>query len=167
MNTTSSIKHAYKKKKCKERRPVSKAQVESICQRCTNKQLTNLHCETGPYSHFRVGAVLLTTSTSHPHVAGANVENAAYPSGFCAERAAIGAAIGGLGMRRGEIRAVAVATDLVAAEQGDGEENLEGFASPCGMCRQVLREFCDVSVNLLRVECGPLCMTERLTRKGS
>lgn len=95
----------------------------------------------GPYSRFRVGATLLTISPAHPFIDGANVENAAYPSGVCAERAAIGAAVGGLGMRRGDFRALAVSTDLIGKEG-----STDGFASPCGMCRQVIREFCDLDM---------------------
>lgn len=85
----------------------------------------------GPYSHFRVGASLLTSTGTY--IPGSNVENAAYPSGTCAERVALGYAVGGLGLRRGDFKAVAVITDLGRKEGGP--------ASPCGMCRQVMREF--------------------------
>jgi len=85
----------------------------------------------GPYSHFRVGCSLLTHSGLL--IPGSNVENAAYPSGTCAERVALGYAVGGLGLRRGDFKAVAVITDLGRKEGGP--------ASPCGMCRQVMREF--------------------------
>jgi cytidine deaminase len=75
-----------------------------------------------PYSKYPVGAAVLTASGS-VHV-GANVENAAFPSGMCAERVAVFEAVS-----RGErqIRAVAVVT--------------ENGGSPCGACRQVLAEF--------------------------
>jgi cytidine deaminase len=94
----------------------------------------------GPYSLFRVGASLLLNSTISPspnasstyplsHVlTGANVENAAYPVGTCAERVAMGSAVH-LGYKSGSFKAVGVATDI------------EDFCSPCGMCRQFLREF--------------------------
>lgn len=84
----------------------------------------------GPYSKFRVGASLLLKSGQI--VRGANVENAAYPVGTCAERTALGTAVVE-GARRGDIRALAVATDISPP------------ASPCGMCRQYIREFCEVS----------------------
>lgn len=74
-----------------------------------------------PYSNFRVGAVLLTASGAY--VPGANVENASYPVGTCAERVALGRAV--TEGHRGGFRAVAVATDGAAP------------ASPCGMCRQL------------------------------
>ena len=85
---------------------------------------------TGPYSKFRVGASLLLKSGQV--IRGANVENAAYPVGTCAERTALGTAVVE-GARRGDIRALAVATDISPP------------ASPCGMCRQYIREFCEVS----------------------
>ena len=76
-----------------------------------------------PYSKFRVGAALLTSGASGSVVVtGANVENASYPVGTCAERVAFGRAVVD-GHR--SFRAVAVATDL------------SGPCSPCGMCRQL------------------------------
>ena len=76
------------------------------------------------YSQFRVGATLLCDGgdSGTQYVAGANVENAAYPVGTCAERVAFGTAVT-QGIRR--FRAVAVATDISPP------------ASPCGMCRQL------------------------------
>ena len=65
-------------------------------------------------------------------VSGVNVENASYPVTICAERVALGTAVN-QGLQRGGIKAIGVATDL------------EEAASPCGMCRQALREFADVS----------------------
>lgn len=73
-----------------------------------------------PYSNFRVGAVLLTKAGAY--IPGANVENAAYPVGTCAERVAFGKAVTE-GHR--DFKAVAVATDISPP------------ASPCGMCRQL------------------------------
>ncbi|KAJ9157967.1 Cytidine deaminase [Pleurostoma richardsiae] len=85
-----------------------------------------------PYSNFRVGAVLLTRTGSY--VTGANVENASYPVGTCAERVAFGKAV--TEGHRG-FKCVAVATDISPP------------ASPCGMCRQFIREFCDVKMPVL------------------
>jgi cytidine deaminase len=95
----------------------------------------------GPYSLFRVGASLLLNATISPapnhwsdtyplsHVlTGANIENASYPVGTCAERVAMGTAVH-LDHRIGSFKAVGVSTDI------------DEFASPCGMCRQYLREF--------------------------
>ena len=77
-----------------------------------------------PYSGYRVGAALLTSNGAV--VQAANVENASYGLTICAERAAVAAAIAA-GHRHFE--AVAIAAD------GPGP------ATPCGACRQVLREF--------------------------
>ena len=75
-----------------------------------------------PYSNYAVGSALLAESGSYYD--GANVENAAYPTSMCAERAAIFKAIS-----NGERKIVAIA---VVTENG---------GSPCGACRQVLSEF--------------------------
>lgn len=75
-----------------------------------------------PYSHYAVGAALLTVSGKVYD--GVNVENAAYPTGICAERVAVFKAVS-----EGEREFVALA--VVTANGG----------SPCGSCRQVLAEF--------------------------
>jgi cytidine deaminase len=75
-----------------------------------------------PYSHYPVGAALLASSGQI--YLGVNVENAAYPTGICAERAAIFNAI-----TQGERNFTAIA---VASANG---------GTPCGACRQVLSEF--------------------------
>ena len=77
-----------------------------------------------PYSEFRVGAAVLADDGTV--YTGANVENAAYPSGLCAEAVAIGHAVAS-GARRIE----AVAT---ACLDGPG-------CTPCGQCRQRMSEF--------------------------
>ncbi|MGA0533205.1 cytidine deaminase [Hansschlegelia sp. KR7-227] len=77
-----------------------------------------------PYSGFAVGAALFTVEGGLH--AGCNVENAAYPSGTCAEAGAI-AAMAAAGGRR-------IAAILVV---GPGE----GLCTPCGACRQRIREF--------------------------
>jgi cytidine deaminase len=77
-----------------------------------------------PYSRFRVGAALLSSDGSITE--GCNVENAAYPSGICAERSAVSAAVA-----RGNRSFEAI---LIATEADEP-------TPPCGMCRQVLEEF--------------------------
>ncbi|XP_019774405.1 cytidine deaminase isoform X1 [Sagmatias obliquidens] len=77
-----------------------------------------------PYSRFPVGAALLTGDGRI--FSGCNIENACYPLGVCAERTAIQKAISE-GYK--EFRAIAISSDL----QDD-------FISPCGACRQVMRE---------------------------
>ena len=77
-----------------------------------------------PYSHFAVGAAVLDDQ-GRIH-AGCNVENAAYPEGVCAEAGALSAMVLAGGAR---VQALAVV--------GDGS----GLVTPCGGCRQKLREF--------------------------
>jgi cytidine deaminase len=78
-----------------------------------------------PYSTYLVGAAL-RDEQGHVHVA-ANVENAAYPQSQCAEASAIGVLIAAGGRKITEI--------LVVADERPG------LPSPCGACRQRLREF--------------------------
>lgn len=98
-----------------------------------NMARTNAHV---PYSHFSVGAALRTASGRI--FAGANVENAAYPQGQCAEASAIGAMV-----TAGE-REI---TEVLVVGGSDG------LCTPCGGCRQRLAEFAglDVTVHV----CGP------------
>lgn len=84
-----------------------------------------------PYSNFLVGAVLVTTDGKLYH--GCNIENASYPATNCAERTAFFKAISD-----GEINFSKIA--IVGALKGE-EANL--FTTPCGICRQVMMEFCD------------------------
>ena len=77
-----------------------------------------------PYSNFKVGASVLTASGTV--FAGANVENASFPAGICAECSAVAAA-----SASGEREIVAVC--IVTSNQPP--------VSPCGVCRQVLAEF--------------------------
>jgi len=76
-----------------------------------------------PYSGYRVGAAILSGGKIYE---GANVENASYGLSMCAERSAVFAAISAGAPRA--ISAVAIAIE-------------QGLPSPCGACRQVLREF--------------------------
>jgi cytidine deaminase len=73
-----------------------------------------------PYSEFNVGAAVLARDGRV--VTGVNVENASYPLGVCAERAALSRAVAE-GIRPGDVEAIAIT------------------ASPCGGCRQWLLEF--------------------------
>jgi len=78
------------------------------------------------YSHFKVGAALLADDGKI--YGGANVENASYPEGLCAEASAIGAMITGGGRR---IREFLIIADGLL------------LCPPCGACRQRIREFAD------------------------
>ena len=82
-----------------------------------------------PYSKFRVGAAVRLVSGRI--VSGANVENAAFPSGICAERSALAYSVSNFP----EDHPVAIA---IAAFSG--ESLTKGQVSPCGSCRQVIAE---------------------------
>ena len=85
-----------------------------------------------PYSNYAVGAALLADDGNI--YAGCNVENAAFPEGWCAETTAIGHLV--MGGARRIVRAVVVASRI------DGERVPGGrFCTPCGGCRQRLSEF--------------------------
>lgn len=79
-----------------------------------------------PYSHFRVGAALLTASGKL--YTGCNIENAAFTPTNCAERTAFFKAIS-----EGEHDFTAIVVN------GDADD----YLFPCGVCRQVMLEFCD------------------------
>ena len=86
------------------------------------KALEARECAYAPYSNYRVGAALLTSSGKL--FTGCNVESAAYPTSMCAERVAVFKAVSE-GER--EFDAIAVVTS--------------NAGTPCGACRQVLAEF--------------------------
>ena len=85
-----------------------------------------------PYSHFHVGAALLLSNGVM--LPGCNQENAVLPAGVCAERSAIFSA-------GAQYPDQAVTKLAIAARAGDGKLT-EQPVSPCGICRQVMREFC-------------------------
>lgn len=85
-----------------------------------------------PYSNYAVGAALLCGDGTI--VTGSNVENASYGATICAERCAVFTAVAS---GRRNYTAIAIAGGPVDCEAP------EDYAYPCGMCRQVLREFTD------------------------
>lgn len=101
-----------------------------------------------PYSGFSVGAAVLASSGRI--YKGANIENASYPCGICAERSAISHAIS-----EGERSIKAVALAGAPAESANNAalegspvpegsaESSSGYCPPCGICRQFMREFAD------------------------
>ena len=82
-----------------------------------------------PYSHFRVGAALLSADGSI--FTGCNVENSAYSVCTCAERSAFVKAVS---EGRHEFTAIAIS--------GGPEDGELQYCPPCGVCRQVMAEFC-------------------------
>lgn len=83
-----------------------------------------------PYSHFKVGAALLTQDEKL--YGGCNIENAAYGPSNCAERTAFFKAVS-----EGERKFAAIC--IVGGRDGV----LTEYAPPCGVCRQVMMEFCN------------------------
>lgn len=86
-----------------------------------------------PYSHFKVGAALLTVEGKI--FTGCNIESAAYTPSICAERTAFSKAIS-----EGYNKFLAIA---IAGAEENSEAN--DLCPPCGVCRQVMMEFCDVN----------------------
>ena len=87
-----------------------------------------------PYSHFHVGAAILTDNDKV--YVGGNIENSSYSLTICAERVAAFKAVS-----EGErnFKAIAIASDD------------EGFCSPCGACRQVLNDLCGPELEVIMV----------------
>lgn len=83
-----------------------------------------------PYSEFKVGAALLCTDGTV--YTGCNIENSAYSATVCAERVAFFKAVS---EGKTEFEAIAVA--------GGKDAVIDGICPPCGVCRQVMAEFCD------------------------
>ena len=115
-------------------------------QRLVNKAIEATQNSYAPYSKFHVGACLRTADGME--MIGANQENAAFPSGLCAERSAIFAAQS----QHPESAIVALA---IAARNEEGL--MATPVSPCGACRQVILEMedryqCDVRILLYGTE---------------
>ncbi len=99
-------------------------------QKLIEKALEQLSFSYAPYSHYHVGAALLTAQDEI--YTGCNIENAAYGECICAERTAIFKAVSE-GKR--DLRGICI----VGGTNGD----VTDFAPPCGACRQVMAEFAD------------------------
>lgn len=103
-----------------------------------------------PYSHFAVGAALLAEDGSI--FTGVNVENSSYPVGICAERAAFSAAVSS-GKRK--------FTALALAGGKEGSQPYD-YCMPCGMCRQVMSEFCGDDFIVISARSENDCKTFKL-----
>ena len=100
-----------------------------LIEKLIKKAIEMLNFSYAPYSNFHVGAALLTSEGEI--YTGCNIENAAYGPSNCAERSAIFKAVS---EGKKEFEAIAV----VGGKNG----KIENFCPPCGVCRQVLAEFC-------------------------
>lgn len=94
------------------------------------KAIEQLQFSYAPYSNFKVGAALLAKNGTI--YGGCNIENASYSPTNCAERTAFFKAVSE-GIK--EFEAICIV--------GGKDGILTGYASPCGVCRQVMMEFCD------------------------
>ena len=105
---------------------------QALCQ----KAIAMLDMAYVPYSHFPVGAALLCKDGTV--FTGCNIENASFGATNCAERTAFFSAVFA-GER--EFEAIAIV---------GGPEDTENhrFCPPCGICRQVMREFCDLDFKI-------------------
>jgi cytidine deaminase len=115
-------------------------------QRLVNKAIEATRNSYAPYSNFHVGACLRTADGME--MIGANQENAAFPSGLCAERSAIFAA-------QSQHPESAIVALPIAARNEEGL--MATPVSPCGACRQVILEMedryqCDVKILLYGTE---------------
>ena len=102
-----------------------------------------------PYSKFHVGAA--ARMANGEIVRGNNIENAAYPSGLCAERVTLFAA---------QAKFPGVPFEALAVTAWSASKSIEEPVAPCGACRQVMVEVEQVSKQPLRVLCqgdtGPI-----------
>ena len=103
---------------------------EMNCGELIRAAIDNIGNSYAPYSGFNVSAAVFAESGTV--YTGVNVENASYPAGICAERNAIGQAI-----NAGEKNLAAIA--IVGGKSGE----ITDYCPPCGICRQVMREFAD------------------------
>ena len=105
---------------------------DALCRRLIAAALEARKRSYAPYSHYHVGAALWTQSGKL--YTGCNIENAAYTPTNCAERTAVFKAIS-----EGEREFAAIA--IAGGPEGE-QSPLAHTAFPCGICRQVLAEFC-------------------------
>ncbi|MBD5155098.1 MAG: cytidine deaminase [Oscillibacter sp.] len=103
---------------------------KALVQKLIDTAIEQLNFSYTPYSHFKVGAALLAKNGTI--YGGCNIENAAYTPTNCAERTAFFKAVSE-GVRTFDAICVVGGKDGVLTE----------YAAPCGVCRQVMMEFCD------------------------
>lgn len=93
-----------------------------------------------PYSKYHVGAALLTKNGKI--FTGCNIENASFGATNCAERTAFFKAVSE-GNR--EFQAIAI----VGGPEDNAENSFSDYAYPCGVCRQVMQEFCEEDFKII------------------
>lgn len=105
--------------------------ISGLCQKAVDMRSESY----APYSDFLVGSAVLTKDGQI--FTGCNIENSAFGPSICAERTAIAKAVSE-GYR--DFAAIAI-----AGGKRDGELQ---YCAPCGVCRQVMREFCEPSFKI-------------------
>ena len=105
--------------------------TETLIQKLIKTAAEQLRFSYTPYSHFKVGAALLAADGTI--YTGCNIENAAYTPTNCAERTAFFKAIS-----EGEKE-----FEMIAIVGGPAKSARTDYCPPCGVCRQVMAEFCD------------------------
>ncbi|MBR0539217.1 MAG: cytidine deaminase [Bacteroidales bacterium] len=129
---------------CDDPKELDPKDAELLCQ--AHEAAKNAYA---PYSKFNVGAAVRLANGVV--VLGNNVENAAYPSGLCAERVAMFAAMA---------QYPGVAFEALAVTAYSASKHIDEPVAPCGACRQVMVEAEHVSKRPLRVLCqgeiGPI-----------
>ena len=103
---------------------------QALVEKMIDTAIAQLNFSYTPYSNFRVGAALLAKDGTI--YTGCNIENAAYTPTNCAERTAFFKAVSE-GVRTFDAICIVGGKDGVLTE----------YAAPCGVCRQVMMEFCD------------------------
>lgn len=103
---------------------------EGTCRQLIREAINSLKYSYSPYSGFKVGAAVLTSDLKI--YTGCNVENAAYSPSNCAERTAFFKAVS---EGKKEFQAVAIV--------GGKDGVITDYCPPCGVCRQVMMEFCN------------------------
>lgn len=109
---------------------------DATCRRLIKAAIHSLEHSYSPYSGFKVGSALLSANLKI--YTGCNIENAAYSPTNCAERTSFFK-----GVSEGDKKFLAIA--IVGGKNG----KLEEYCPPCGVCRQVMMEFCDPETFLI------------------
>lgn len=123
---TSRIVKLAKESGCTGEEYINGLPVEQMVE----KAMGALRYAYAPYSHFKVAAALLTEDGEI--YTGCNIENAAYSPGNCAERTAVFKAVS---EGRRDFKAICIVNE--------GADHSHDYCAPCGVCRQVMMEFCD------------------------
>ena len=109
---------------------------KELYKKLVNEAVKMLKYSYVPYSHFHVGAALLTSENEI--YTGCNIENASFGATNCAERTAIFKAVS---EGKKSFKAIAIV--------GGPDGVIKDYCPPCGICRQVLNEFCDKDFEII------------------